>query len=612
MTATTALLLTIIVPLFSGLFMFLFPQSLRRVKEGLFILSGLAGLYLAILLFKQDLLFSLPWISPGIELSFRLYNFSAFMILATAFLGFLIAAYSVIFMQGKKFSAQFYGYFLLCLAFSNGVFLANNLLLLLFFWEGLLLLIFGMISVGNPDAFKTATKAFIIVGVTDLCFMLGIALTAYLSKTMLISAINLPLNSPLVNLTFILLMIGAISKGGAMPFHSWIPDAAVDAPLPFMSLVPAALEKLLGIYFLTRLVLDLFQLTEHSGLSTLLMVIGAITIILAVMMALVQKDYKRLLSYHAISQVGYMILGIGTALPIGIVGGIFHMINNALYKSGLFLTAGSVEKQAGTTNLEKLGGLGRKMPVTFGCFLITAVAISGVWPFNGFFSKELVYDAAIERGWIFYIAAVLGSFFTAASFLKLGHAAFLGKSNAANDKTREAHPMMLVPMVVIAIVCVIFGVFNQIPLNYLIQPVLGVKSAGHNFSGFPANMTLVVITFVVLGLALVNHILGAKAKGSGLHALDHIRYAPGLAKIYDLAEKRFFDPYNWGLGLVNIISRISFGIDRGINWLSDGLTVRLAYGLSSGIRSMHNGNYSVYLAWSLAGMLVIFGFLVIF
>ncbi|MDD2679784.1 MAG: proton-conducting transporter membrane subunit, partial [Candidatus Omnitrophica bacterium] len=357
--------------------------------------------------------------------------------------------------------------------------------------------------------------------------------------------------------------------------------------------------------------MDLLKLTAHSSLSTLLMNIGAITIILAVMMALIQKDYKRLLSYHAISQVGYMILGIGTALPVGIVGGLFHMINNALYKSGLFLTAGSVEKQAGTTNLEKLGGLGRKMPVTFGCFLVTATAISGVWPFNGFFSKELVYDAAIERGLIFYLAAVSGSFFTAASFLKLGHAAFLGKLNNDNDKTREAHFSMLIPMVVIAALCVIFGIFNQLPLNYLIQPVLGAKLGGHNFSGFPPNLALVLVTGIVLFLALLNHLLGAKIKGSGLHALDHIRYAPVLSKIYDLAEKRFFDPYNWGLGLVNIVSKISLGIDRLINWLSDGLAAGLAYAFSSGVRKAHTGNYSVYLAWSLAGALVIFGLLFI-
>jgi NADH-quinone oxidoreductase subunit L len=133
------------------------------------------------------------------------------------------------------------------------------------------------------------------------------------------------------------------------------------------------------------------------------MVIGAITIILAVMMALIQRDYKRLLSYHAISQVGYMILGIGTCLPAGIIGGIFHMLNNALYKCGLFLTGGVVEKQTGTTDLAKLGGLRLNMPVTFVCYLITAASISGVPPFNGFFSKELIYDAALVRGKVFYI-----------------------------------------------------------------------------------------------------------------------------------------------------------------------------------------------------------------
>jgi NADH-quinone oxidoreductase subunit L len=407
-------------------------------------------------------------------------------------------------------------------------------------------------------------------------------------------------------------MIGAISKAGAMPFHSWIPDAAIDAPLPFMSLMPAALEKLLGIYFLARISLDLFRLTVNSGLSTLLMIVGGATIILAVMMALIQKDYKRLLSYHAVSQAGYMVLGIGTAVPVGIIGGLFHMINHALYKSCLFLTSGAVEKQAGTTNLEKLGGLAKKMPVTFICFIVTACAISGVWPFNGFFSKELVYDGALERGWIFYFVAIAGSFFTAASFLKLGHAAFMGKISAENEEVKEAHPAMLIPMITIAVICVLFGVFNQWPLNHLIQPILGgQRLEGHSFSGFPKNTMLVVITFVVFVLAALNHWFGLKKKGSGLHALDHIRYAPVISKIYDLAEKRFFDPYNWGIGLVNIISGISLAIDKTVNWFYDGFSVGLVNSLSSGIRKLHTGNYSAYLSWSLVGMLIIFGILII-
>jgi NADH-quinone oxidoreductase subunit L len=151
-------------------------------------------------------------------------------------------------------------------------------------------------------------------------------------------------------------------------------------------------------------------------------------------MALIQKDMKRLLSYHAISQVGYMVLGIGTALPIGIVGGLFHMLNNAVYKSCLYMTAGSIEKQTGTTDLRKIGGLSKRMPFTAICFTICALSIAGVPPFNGFFSKELIFDAALESNVIFYIGALLGAFMTAVSFLKMGRAAFAGKLELPTGK----------------------------------------------------------------------------------------------------------------------------------------------------------------------------------
>jgi len=396
-----------------------------------------------------------------------------------------------------------------------------------------------------------------------------------------------------------------------MPFHSWIPDAAIDAPLPFMALIPAAFEKLLGIYFLTRISLDLFKLTTGSWLSVLLMIIGSITIVLAVMMALIQKDYKKLLSYHAISQVGYMILGIGTAVPIGIVGGLFHMINNALYKSCLFLTGGAVEKQTGTSNLEQLGGIGNKMPITFACFVITAVSISGVPPFNGFFSKELVYDAALERGLIFYIAAVVGSFFTAASFLKLGHAAFLGKIRKEHENIKEVPFAMLFPMVMIAALCVLFGVLNYVPLNMFIQPILGqARLEGKDFSGFPANFMLVAVTLIVLIGALLNHLWGVKRKGSGLKAVDHIHYAPVLSGIYDKAEKRYFDPFEIGLKVSGAFSRAAFNCDRAIDWLYDNLTVKLTFAFTDQIKRLHNGSYSRYLFWSLLGLVLIIIFLV--
>jgi len=274
-----------------------------------------------------------------------------------------------------------------------------------------------------------------------------------------------------------------------------------------------------------------------------------------------------------------------------------------MYKSGLFLTGGSVEKQTGTSDLEKLGGIGWKMPITFICFIITAVSISGVPPFNGFFSKELVYDGALERGMIFYLAAVIGSFFTAASFLKLGHAAFMGKLREENKNVKEVPLAMLAPMVIIAAGCIVFGLWNALPIN-IIQPVLGAHLEGHNFSGFPANMMLVIVTLIVLFGAILNHLYGVKAKGSGLKAVDHIHYAPGLSWIYDKAEKRWFDPFDIGMFLMGMMTRVGWWLDRGIGWLYDVLIVRSTYALTYQIRKAHSGNLAVYLAWSLVGAIM--------
>jgi NADH-quinone oxidoreductase subunit L len=365
------------------------------------------------------------------------------------------------------------------------------------------------------------------------------------------------------------------------------------------------LEKIVGIYFLSRIYLNIFKFDHTTWLSTLLMIIGAVTILLAVMMALVQKDYKKLLSYHAISQVGYMILGIGTAVPAGIIGGLFHMINNAIYKDALFLSGGSVEKQAGTTDLKRLGGLGKKMPITAICFIVFALSISGVPPFNGFFSKELIYDGALERGWIFYAAALAGSFLTAASFLKLGHSAFFGKLSKENENVKEAHWTMLTPMLILAAVCIFFGVYNAYPINTLIVPILGNIPGEHHFSGMPSNSFLIAMTVIVLVAAYLNHRYGFKKTGAGLGAADHIHYAPILRPLYDKAEKGLFDPYNWGVKLVNWFSIGAFGLDKANDWIYNKFSVKSANSISHSIRKAHTGNFSLYIVWSFVGLFIL-------
>ena len=434
---------------------------------------------------------------------------------------------------------------LLTVAMASGAVLADNLVLLLVFWEGLLLTLFGMIATGDRRPYGTAIKAFIIVGVTDLCMMLGVMLTGRLAGTLDMSAIKLPVDG-LGGVAFLLLGIGAMGKAGAMPFHSWIPDAALDAPLPFMAILPASIEKLLGIYFLARISLDLFTLTPgHAGSRRSLMVVGAVTIILAVLMALVQKNYKRLLSYHAISQVGYMILGIGTALPIGIIGGLFHMINHAMYKSCLFLTGGAVEKQAGTTDLEKLGGprpqhaghrhlLHRGGRLDLGGAPVQRVLLQGDGLRRGPGER-----AGYSTPWR---CSAPSSPPPPSSSSATRPSSESARSDAPTVK--EAPLPMLIPMIVLAGLCILFGVGNSIPLGGLIQPAVGTAvTGGRSFAGFPASTLLIELTAAALLLAVLNHWYGVRKTGRGLGAVDHIHNAIFLAPVYAVAEKGQLDPY---------------------------------------------------------------------
>ena len=604
MTPTLQVLLSICIAPASAILLLLVPSHARSLRELIAVAAATANLWFVWTLFGQTTLIEMPWLGSGFALSLRVYHTANFVTIAAAGFGLLVTIYCLPFMRDHKAQGAFYAFVLLSLGMVNGAVFSNSLLLMLFFWEGLLGTTYGMIAIGHAGAFKTATKALIISGIADLCLMFGIAMVWVQAKTVTMTELHLPLEGT-APAAFILMMIGAIAKGGSMPFHSWIPDAAVDAPTPFMAFLPASIEKLLGIYLLSRITLNFFQLTPESWLSTLLMVVGATTILLAVLMALIQKDFKRLLSFHAISQVGYMILGIGTAVPIGIVGGLFHMINNALYKSCLFLTGGAVEHRAGTTDLKQLGGIGRKMPITFACFLIAAVSISGVPPFNGFFSKELVYDGALERGTIFYLVAVGGSFLTAASFLKLGHAAFLGPRREALRKVVEAPAAMLVPMILIAGTCVFFGVQNAVPIDQLIVPMLPdhliheAQSAHVHFSGWPTNPMLVAMTVAVLVGAIINHLFGVKLNGGGVHAADHIHDSPGLHWVFERAERRWFDPYELFMKGSQGFAWVANKVDRGNDWLY-GACARLTEWVSRGVRRAHTGNTSTYIVWSLA------------
>jgi formate hydrogenlyase subunit 3/multisubunit Na+/H+ antiporter MnhD subunit len=307
----------------------------------------------------------------------------------------------------------------------------------------------------------------------------------------------------------------------------------------------------------------------NEWLTLLLLSIGVISIITAVMMALVQHNYKRLLGFHAVSQVGYMILGFGLGSMIGVAAGLFHMINNALYKSGLFLSAGSVEYRTGKEDIDDLGGLSRAMPFTFFATLIFAMSISGVPPFNGFASKWMIYQGIIDFGsgngianklWVVWLGlAVLGSALTLASFIKLIGGIFLGRRRSEFEGVREVSFLMWLPMIVLALCCIFFGVFAT---NFIVPKLFMPVSGAFQFRGFwnSSFVSLLVLISIILGIILYlafnlkkfrtedSFIGGEKIQDQTSYSTTEFYKTIGEFRLfswfYKKAEKRWFDIYD--------------------------------------------------------------------
>lgn len=545
---------------------------------------------------------------------FRLDALNGFITFAIGLFSILILIYSLGFMKKKPQRIQYYLYIILTALASIIAALANNLILLLACWGFLGLTLYLLISLGEDKASSTAKKTFIIVGGSDALMLLGIAIIYYLAGTFEMDKIKISLTatrSILPALAYLCLAIACFAKAGAMPMHSWIPDCAESAPLPVVAYLPASLDKLLGIYLLARVSLNLFVMSP--AMNILLMCVGAFTIIAAVMMALIQHNMKRLLGYHAVSQVGYMVLGIGTANPVGIAGGIFHMLNHAVYKSCLFLTAGNVEHKTATSELDKLGGLAKVMPLTYISALIASLSISGVPPFNGFFSKWMIYQGLISNIQhpasriqiafsVFCLAAAMfGSGLTLASFMKLLHAVFLGQSR--NPRTQElkneVNWTMWFPCVILAVICAVFGIFaSQIPLKYLIYPAVGgVSFIGSWYAGVS---TLLIVIGLIAGIFIFKlkelkpsfredaAFTGAEGAGleenrvSGREFYNTIKELGLLRAAYKKAEEGFFDIYSQGKKFVLSVSAV--------------------------FQYLHNGVLPTYLVWCLLGMLGLFYF----
>jgi NADH:ubiquinone oxidoreductase subunit 5 (subunit L)/multisubunit Na+/H+ antiporter MnhA subunit len=272
-----------------------------------------------------------------------------------------------------------------------------------------------------------------------------------------------------------------------------------------------------------------------------------------------------------------------------------------------------VEQQAGTTEMKKLGGLAKAMPFTALGFIVCAAAISGIWPLNGFVSKEMVFHGSYETGYtIFTIAAWLGAILTFASFLKAGHSVFFGPRSLETAEVRESKLPVTIPILALASLCVLFGVYNALPLKLFIQPIL----AGRAGLGEPVDFTahalalfnpIALISMGCLLVAFALHVFGFKRGGNKAYlASEPIHRLPVLHTIYDWAEARVFDLYEQGIKFLQALSRFLFRfVDRPIDAFYEKIVVAVGRAATGVLKAAHNGLYANYLAWTIGGLALI-------
>jgi multicomponent Na+:H+ antiporter subunit D len=424
--------------------------------------------------------------APPIGIPLVIDGLTAFMLLIVNFISFMINLYSVNYMEKYTAKNKFYTLFLLMIGGMNGVVISGDIFNLFVFFELASIASYALVAYGSRAEELEASFKYMAMGAMGSLFiLLGIGFLYSYASTLNMAHLSQIIAAQGVNkaviFSSILFILGFGLKAAIVPFHAWLADAHPAAPAPISAMLSGILIKSLGIYSLCRIFYNVLGVSP-SFLS-LLMFLGAISIIIGGLLALGQKDLKRMLAYSSISQVGYIILGLGIGTPLGILGALFHLFNHSVFKSLLFLNSGAVEYATGTRDLEKLGGLREKMPVTASTSLIASMAISGVPPFNGFFSKLLIIFACIKSGYIGYgIWAIIGSVLTISYFMKFQKNTFFGPLPKELKDTKEVPFLMQTSMVILSIVCIFGGVIILPKIgNYFTEPAKTVLIQGTDY-----------------------------------------------------------------------------------------------------------------------------------
>lgn len=499
------------------------------------------------------------WLTIGdIQLTagFEINQLNALMLVVVSLVSFLVHTYSKGYMHGDDRFPVFYAYLGLFTFAMLGLVISPNLLQTYVFWELVGLGSFLLIGFYfyKEEAKAAAKKAFIMTRIGDVGLLIGMILLFWQVGSFeydeIFKAVNEgAISTGWITLTAILIFIGAIGKSGQFPLHTWLPDA-MEGPTPVSALIHAATMVAAGVY----LVAALFPLFSASSTAlTVVAIVGAFTAIFAATIGLVQKDIKRVLAYSTVSQLGYMMLALGAA---GYVAGIFHLMTHAFFKALLFLAAGSVIHAVSTQNIEKMGGLWKKLPITAPLFLIGTLAISGIPLFSGFFSKDEILIAAWASGHtILFWLVVIAAFFTAFYMFRLFFMVFTGESRSEMKDVKESPISMTLPMVVLGFLAIFSGYIHTPWFGTFLGDwlVAGNEGVGPSHIEGPVWIMIVATVVSLLGVYLAWLIYGKRSiSREGL-----VKKAPFVYNI--LYNKYYIDEF-YGLTAI-----------QGTKWLASGM-----------------------------------------
>lgn len=385
----------------------------------------------------------------------------------------LSCVYSFGYMKGKQNLGHYYTLFLMLAGASVGFFLTGDIFNMFIMME---IVTFSAVALtaANTDkltAIEGAFKYLVNCSIGSSMMLAGIALLYMNCHTLNLAQLSAILpgsfNSTTL-LAFALILTGFCVESAMIPFHPSFVDAHTVAPSS-VSMILSGMVLKLGVYGIIRLSYIIFRVIDTSAIQVMLTLIGTVTMFIGVTMALAQHDFKRLLAFHSVSQLGYIIAAAGLCTTLGLNASLYHAVNHTLFKGLLFLCAGAVIHSTGTSDLDSLGGLSKRMPKTCICFVIGAFSISGLPPFNGFVSKWMIYQAVYEKamqtGNFFYVVvtvtALVVSVMTLASFVKVLHSVFFGQLRKEHEDVKEVSPIMLIPMGIMSFLCIFTGIFYR-------------------------------------------------------------------------------------------------------------------------------------------------------